>query len=385
MIPRLPHEYGGQYYRVYQEGYVRNFDGVEIKAAAPKWGLDMNRQFPVGWEPEAKQHGAGPYPLSEPEARAIAEFLLNQKNIVGGQSFHTATGITLRPSSLRTDDKMAASDRTAFNVIGKVGEELTGYPCVSVYDGYAYDHSNPIKGCFLDWCYDNLGMMIYSTELWDIQVRAGLDRVPFLNPHKLRDQEAEGLAMLSWIDKQNGGEGFYKWTPVEHSQFGQVEVGGWSMKDLLQNAPPRYLKAEAHKNALFCVKHAGASPRLELKSAAAEHLGDGVYRVEVVVKNGGYLPTNVTEQAKTVKAVTPIKAEVALPAGAELVLGKLREELGHLAGRIVPNPGFYPSSTINQREKRVEWIVKAPQGGELTVCVSSEKAGKATATLKAEV
>ncbi|HYF94344.1 MAG TPA: M14 family metallopeptidase [Symbiobacteriaceae bacterium] len=381
MIPRLPHEVGGQYYRLYLEGLVRSFDGVEIKAAPMKWGLDMNRQFPVGWEPEAKQAGAGPYPMSEPETRAIGEFLLERRNIVGGQSFHTTTGIILRPSAFRTDDKMPAKDRLAWNAIGQVGERLTGYPCVSVFDGFAYDKEKPIKGSFLDWCYENLGLMVYSTELWDLRVRAGLDRVPFLTPHMQRDVEAEGLAMLAWIDRELAGEGFVDWYDFDHPQFGKVQLGGWRMKDLLQNAPQRFLEAEAHKNALFCLRHAAAAPRLELTRAAAAHLGDGVYRVEVVVKNRGYLPTNVTEQAKTVKAVKPILAEVALPPGAELVLGKPREELEHLDGRIVPNACFYPSSVVAQRERRVEWIVKAPSGGPLTVRVLSERAGKVAAVL----
>lgn len=387
LIPRLPHEFGGQYYRLYLEGLARNFDGVELKVAPMQWGLDMNRQFPVGWEPEAKQAGAGPYPMSEPETRAIGEFLLEHRNIVGGQSFHTTTGIILRPSSFRPDEKMAIKDRQAFTAIGQVGEELTGYPCVSVYDGFAYDKEKPIKGAFLDWCYENLGLLLYSTELWDLRVRAGIDRVPFLTPFKPRDHEAEGLAMLGWLDRELAGEGYYNWTPFDHPQFGRVEIGGWSVKDLLQNAPRRFLKAEAHKNALFCLKHAAASPRIELAKAAATHLGDGVYRVEVVVKNSGYLPTCGSEQAKTVKAVKPILAEVTLPEGAELVLGKAREELGHLDGRVMGLPFFYPSSTVNQREKRVEWIVKAPNGGDFAVAVRAERAGAAQATLalKAEV
>jgi len=70
------------------------------------------------------------------------------------------------------------------------------------------------------------------------------------------------------------------------------------------------IEAEAHKNALFCLKHAAASPLMEIGAARAEHLGEGVYRVAVTVKNRGYLPTNVTEQAKAVKAVKPVRAEV---------------------------------------------------------------------------
>jgi murein tripeptide amidase MpaA len=387
MIPRLPHEFGGQYYRLYQEGLIKNFNGVEIKPAPPKRGLDMNRQFPVSWEPESKQNGAGPYPLSEPETKAVAEFLLSRKNIAGGQSFHTTTGIILRPSSFQSDEKMAQKDRIAWNAIGQVGEELTGYPAVSVYDGYAYQKDKPIKGSFLDWCYENLGSMIFSTELWDLRVRAGLDRVPFLDPWKQRDAEAEGLAMLSWIDKELAGEGFEAWTDFDHPQLGKVEIGGWRMKDLLQNAPPRFLKAEAHKNALFCVKHAGASPRIDIAKATAEHLGDGVYRVEVVVKNRGYLPTNVTEKAKEIKAVKPVKVELGLPEGAEVVLGKAKEEAGHLEGRILPPAGFYPGNASTQKEKRLEWVVKAPAGGDLVVRAISEKAGKASVTLslRAEV
>jgi hypothetical protein len=387
LIPRLPHEFGGQYYRLLQEGTIQNYNGVEIKAAPSRWGLDMNRQFPVNWEPDAKQAGAGPYPLSEPETKAVAEFLLDRKNIVGGQSFHTTTGIILRPSSFATDEKMTPKDRIAWNTIGKIGEDLTGYPCVSVYDGYAYDKEKPIKGAFLDWCYENLGLMIFSTELWDLRVRAGLDRVPFLTPFKTRDAEEEGLAMLAFNDKELAGEGFVSWYDFDHPQLGKVQLGGWRMKDTLQNAPLRFLKAEAHKNTLFLVKHAGASPRLEIASAKAEHLGDGVYKVEVVLKNRGYLPTNVTEKAKAVKAVKPITVELGLPEGGNVVLGKAKEEAGHLEGRIVSPAGFYPGSTINAREKRLEWIVTAPAGGDLTVTAVSEKAGTAAVTLslKAEV
>ncbi len=388
MIPRLPHEYGGEYYRLYQEGLIRNFDGVEIKFTPARWGLDLNRQFPVGWEPEAKQPGAGPYPLSEPETRAVAEFLLNQKNITGGQSYHTTTGIILRPSSFRSDEKMNPKDRAAFKAIGKVGEELTGYPCASVYDGFAYQKDNPIKGCFLDWCYDNLGMMLYSTELWDLRVRVGNDRVPFLEPLKDRDAEAEGLRMLDWNDKELAGEGFVNWYDFNHPQLGKVQLGGWLMKEVLQNAPPRFLKAEAHKNAMFTLKHAGASPRIEMTKCELENLGDGVYRLEVVVKNRGYLPTNVTEMAKQNKMAKPVTVELELPEGAELVLGKVKEELGHLEGRVVTGGlGFYPGNASVQRDKRVEWIIKAPNAGDITVKAVSDKAGKATKrlSLRAEV
>lgn len=382
MLPRLPYEQGGAYYRLYQEGLVRNGDGVELKAAPPRWGLDLNRQFPVGWEPEAKQSGAGPYPLSEPETKAVAEFLLKQTNITGGQSFHTTTGIILRPSSFRPDAKMNPKDRAAFTAIGKAGEELTGYPCASVYDGFAYDKESPIKGVFLDWCYDNLGLLLYSTELWDLRVRVGNDRVPFLDPYKDRDLEEEGLRMLRWNDRELAGEGFVPWRDFDHPQLGRVQLGGWRMKDLLQNAPPQFLKAEAHKNLLFTLRHAAALPHLAIEKATAAHLGDAIYRVEVVVKNRGYLPTHVTEMAKQNKTAKPVTVELTLPQGAELVLGKVKEEAGHLDGRVVPNAiPFYPGNASGSREKRLEWIVRAPTGGDLIIRAAAPKAGSQSCTV----
>ena len=41
-----------------------------------KEGLDLNRNFPVGWRQEYQQVGAGPYPTSEPEVRAVVDFIV---------------------------------------------------------------------------------------------------------------------------------------------------------------------------------------------------------------------------------------------------------------------------------------------------------------------
>lgn len=385
MIPRLPHERGGQYYRLHVEGTIRHYDGVSVKPAPGRCQLDLNRQFPVAWEPDVKQPGAGPYPLSEPETRAVAEFLLKQTNITGGQSFHTATGIILRPSSLRSDTKMSPKDRAAFTALGEVGERLTGYPCVSVYDGYAYDKENPIKGCFLDWCYDNLGLLLYSTELWDIRVRAGLSRVSFGDGAKSVDAEAEGLALLTFNDRELGGEGFVDWYDFDHPQLGRVQLGGWRTKEVLQNAPSRFLRAEAHKNAIFALRHAAALPHLGLDRLQAEHLGNGVHRVEAVVKNHGYLPTNITEMALQNKTARPVTVELTLPDGAELVLGKAKEEIGQLDGRILTPGGFYPgNASPNQSARRLEWVVRCPAGGVLTVTASGQKAGEAAGEVRLE-
>ncbi|MHA2031582.1 MAG: M14 family zinc carboxypeptidase, partial [Candidatus Kariarchaeaceae archaeon] len=68
-------EYGeGPYYRLFPEGTLHEWEeGEPIMMTRPPEGLDLNRNNPSGpWAQEFKQQGAGPFPLSEPETRAIA-------------------------------------------------------------------------------------------------------------------------------------------------------------------------------------------------------------------------------------------------------------------------------------------------------------------------
>lgn len=53
-------------------------DSGSLVLAPRRVELDCN--FPAGWDPLAEA-GAGPYPLSEPESRALAEFLVARPNI----------------------------------------------------------------------------------------------------------------------------------------------------------------------------------------------------------------------------------------------------------------------------------------------------------------
>jgi hypothetical protein len=64
------------YYKVYPEGVIENFDGSNVPT--PQFlsdnQTDLNRNFPFSWAPDSKQEGAGAFPLSEVESRAVVEF-----------------------------------------------------------------------------------------------------------------------------------------------------------------------------------------------------------------------------------------------------------------------------------------------------------------------
>jgi murein tripeptide amidase MpaA len=367
MIPREPHERSGQFYKLTWEGQIHEYNGVEIKAAPNKWGLDLNRNWPANWEPHVRQAGAGPYPLSEPETRAVADYVLSLTNLFGVQSFHTTTGVILRPSSQQTDSLMNPHDLAAFKAIGAIGERLTGYPCVSSFDGFT--KGKPIKGGFVDWCYEHLGLMVYLTELWDALARSGSERVTL----KASMEEA-GLNLLRWNDRELTGEGFSNWRPHLHPQLGPVEIGGWKTMFTLKNPPAHLLHQEVHKSMQFTLAHADAAPRLAITDLQTIQLEPGLYRVRAVIRNTGYLPTFVTEQAKQMGQAKPVVAELEAEDPAT-VLDGARREVGHLQGWV--NLGYYVFAAPDPfaKERKVEWHVRAEAGTQLTVKARSRKAG----------
>ena len=110
MVAREPGEFGGEYYRIVPEGTLKNFDGFKITANPNPEGLDLNRNFPAGWRQDFEQDGAGPYPTSEPEVRAMVDFITQHPNIGAAVSFHTHSGVILRPMGSQSDDDMTPED-----------------------------------------------------------------------------------------------------------------------------------------------------------------------------------------------------------------------------------------------------------------------------------
>jgi murein tripeptide amidase MpaA len=104
MEKRQPTEVEGEFYRLLPEGLIEDYDGQIIKLAHDPEGLDFNRNFPFQWRPESEQPGAGPYPASEPEIKAVADFFAGHKNINVALTYHTFSGLLLRPYSTKPDD-----------------------------------------------------------------------------------------------------------------------------------------------------------------------------------------------------------------------------------------------------------------------------------------
>ena len=384
MRRREPDDLGGTYYHLVSEGMINNWDGYEIKQAPPRWGLDLNRNYPANWQPEGEQFGAGDYPFSEPETRAEAEFWASHRNINGFLTYHTFSGVILRPYSGHADDHFDTHDLEVYKLIGERGTELTGYPCVSVFNGFAYDPKRAITGAMDDYAYEFYGWFGFTTELWDPPKAAGIEGRDFIKWFKHHSEE-DDLKLMKWNDEKLGGKAFYAWQEFDHPQLGKVEIGGWDTKNYWTNAPAEYLPELCEQNCRFTLAHALMSPRLALKVAEVEKQATGVYKITVVVDNRGFLPTYTSKRAQQRKVVRPIEAKINLPDGASLVSGKLEQELGQLEGRTNKLfGGWFASGDVTDNRRKLEWVVSAPSGGEVEVTVKSERAGTVRATLNLE-
>jgi murein tripeptide amidase MpaA len=375
MQKREPHEQGGQYYRLMSEGLIEDFDGFLIKEARQPEGLDFNRNFPFQWRTEGEQHGAGPYPTSEPEIRALVNFIANHPNINIAVTYHTFSRVILRSYSTKADDEMETQDLWVYKKIGEIGSKLTGYRCVSTFHDFKYHPKEVTTGAFDDWMFDHLGAYAFTIELWDLPDEAGIKERKFIEWHREHPHEQD-LQILKWIDQNGGAQGYIDWYTFDHPQLGKVELGGWNMMYTWRNPPQSHVGAEAERNTPFALALGDLLPRLALHHLEVKPLGDGDYHLNLVVENAGFLPTSTSVLGKNRKAVRPVRAELELPEGVSLVDGRRRVELGHLEGRSnkLDVSAIWTDGNTDHRG-RVEWTLRGQAGAVVTVHALSERAG----------
>lgn len=375
MEKRGPDEQEGQFYRLFQEGRIENYDGVQIQEARPVQGLDFNRNFPFEWKPENEQSGAGPFPTSEVEIRATVDFITRHPNINIAITYHTFSGVILRPFSTWPDEKMDVNDLWVYELMGERGKELTGYKCISVYHGFRYHPTEVTTGAFDDWVYDHLGIFAFTVELWDLPGRAGIADRDFIEWFRKHPHE-DDVKILRWLEENGGDDALIDWYAYEHPQLGRIELGGLNRMYTMRNPPHHLMGEEAAKNTPWALALADMLPRLSLHELSATALGDGRYRLRLVVENSGFLATNTSGQGQKRSAARPVRVELALPDGAALVTGKARTELGHLQGRSnkLSVLAHYGSSPTDNRAW-TEWVVQGKPGDEIGVAILSDRAG----------
>ncbi|MDQ8153236.1 MAG: M14 family metallopeptidase [Gemmatimonadota bacterium] len=311
-------------------------------------GLDLHRNYPENWRPMREatgrgwtQGGAGEYPLSEPETRAVVLFLMSHANVGVVNSMDTAVPMMLRPpSTCEETECMYPADLKLYQHFDSVGIAKTGYPWAGdVYRTYNTRiavnpftgdsaRPSPLFGHGPDFGYFQYGSIWYGDELWN-----GGREKDYNNDGRIEEWE-----VLRFCDEDYGGKCFKPWTKFTGpGTMGEVEAGGFNPKFWQQNAPPEWLEKWAKNQAMFNLYMAQSLPSVEIVSVTsslvkpskpakgAKVVADSAtHEVKVTLRNAGRLPTAL-DMAKRVKIVRPDMVTVRAESANTRTIGRPEE------------------------------------------------------------
>ena len=381
MSKRMPDDVEGEFYNIYPEGMIENYDEQHITIGKEKWGLDFNRNYPFGWFIEARQPGAGKYPLSNPENKAVADYVINHPNICSVLTMHTTGGVLVYPPGTMPSNKANQEDMRMFKEIGTMATEEMGYPVVNIFDAFLTDTENYSSGAFDDWCYHTQGIPAYTVELWNVKERSGCPELwPVQRDKTDAQKEEEFLKVVSWI-QENCPEYLVPWKKVQHPQLGEVEVGGINFKFSCQNCPPKFLLQEMEKTTSFALRYTQVLPKLDCEDIKVTALSNDIYQIETVISNKGYLPTYVCEEAKKAQVNQDLQIELI---GAEILSKEV--DVKELSGffNVQTSYAYEGIATSNYApcHQKLSWIVKGEKGTTVTLTLTSQKAGVVEKTIE---
>ena len=282
------------HYKVYSEGIDNDKDG-ELNEDGPG-GVDFNKNFTYKYEEFGKN--AGINAVSEPETRAIADFLYDHFNIYATISFgpqnnlgqqarsadRPASGQTAgerqgqgqgqeQANARRTGNRrytsIMNSDQTIYNLVSDMYQKITGLKGASAFE------STP--GNFVEWAYYHYGRYSFGTPGWWFPVERG--------------KSAE-ISFLKYAAENKLNDVFVPWTEIKHPDFPdqKVEVGG--IKPFLMYNPPDSMIGDLiRKDYDFIVAVAEMHPKLEYTDAKVENVGENIFRISLKVHNSGIFAT----------------------------------------------------------------------------------------------
>jgi hypothetical protein len=258
-------------YLVFSEGIDNDKDG-SFNEDGPG-GVDFNRNFTFNYESFGPQ--AGMYPVSEPETKAVADFLFDRFNIYTVIIFGPQDNLGEPSKSSAGPEKsgiiksVMKEDESVNKLVSDKYHEITGVTGAPAQAG--------CRGNFMEWAYFHYGRYSFSTPAWWFITEKG---------------KSEEAAFLKFAEKNNIGNVFVPWTQVNHPDFPgkATEVGG--IKPFAMTNPPAdSLGTLIDRNYNFIKSVASMHPELEFLDINTESAGDGIFRITLKIHNKGVFAT----------------------------------------------------------------------------------------------
>ncbi|GAA4447154.1 hypothetical protein GCM10023189_03170 [Nibrella saemangeumensis] len=311
-------------YIVITEGIDNDKDGSFNEDGAGGIALDKNFTFDYPFFTP----GSGEMPVSEPENRALLDFLYKAPNVYAVLTFGPYNNLSEAPKF----DRAKTTKRIITGLLEKdatVGDQVS-----KLYNGQTGLKDAPAmpatRGNFAQTAYYHYGRFSFSTPGWWLPKtdntagtpRDTTRREPARNAGAGTPSTNEEVRYLKWAAANNISDAFVNWTPIEHPDFPgrKAEVGGIAPFAKL-NPPVTLLNESADKHVRFLTALARQMPVIDIVNVRTESLSGGLTRVTAQVINRGLMPTG-TEIGDRVRFVPKMKVELKTGNGQSVVSGR---------------------------------------------------------------
>lgn len=385
-------------YALYVEG--RDDDGDGFYNEDGPGGVDLDRNFQHAypyWERDA-----GPWMISEPETRALMDFMIAHRNVAAIFQFGLSDNLVTPPNdrgqltgtavldmiAWAEGSNTAALNRGVFRTGGGGGFGFGGggSPFRGAQPGRDNDsasgrrpsttvHRNDrdywlrlsqlykditgiskvgfnreAEGAFFQWGYFHFGVPSFSSPGWG-------------HARTARDSSLD-ITLLTVMDTA-GVDGFVPWTPYTHPQLGQVEIGGFKPLSVI-NPPDSALDSLGVGHGRFLATLATMLPRVRIAGTEVTAHGGGVFTVKVTVENAGYFPTAL-QHGLTAGAVDATTVQIQVPPETILTGADKTHRIRRLDG--------------SGGREEVSWVIRGQPGARVEIRVRAQKGGTATTTV----
>jgi hypothetical protein len=277
-------------YFVYSEGTDNDKDGRFNEDGAG--GVSFNRNLTYNYEEFGPN--AGLYPVSEPETRAVVDFLYDRFNIFAVFAFGPQDNLGQpmkaserqgaaqgQPQNQPVDQGMMRRENRKITSVQKTDEIINKLVSDKYHEITGLKGSPTVvaePGNFMEWAYFHYGRYSFSSPGWWLTADKG--------------KSAE-VTFLNFADKAGIKDAFIPWTPVTHPDFPgkAVEVGGIKPFSLI-NPPPDSLGNLISVHFRFITAVSAMHPELEFLDVKTEDEGENIFRLTLKVHNKGIMATN---------------------------------------------------------------------------------------------
>jgi hypothetical protein len=325
-------------------------DGDQDQAEDGPGGVNLQNNFPHRWR--AHRPESGVFQLSEPESRALADFVLETRHLALVIVLDAEDNLSDPPSGKSQTDKDSTEPREDDVALLKVlGERL--YQDLE-HKPVSADHGH---GGFSDWVYFQVGIPVLESAVWSPPVDG--------------DKEKRKSKLIEWASESLIG-GFVPWEPAPESAFDDNRkrmIGGWA--PLVRNNPSAIeLPRITERWMGFIESLAEDFAQIQLaEPPQIKSLGGGVFDVEVTIVNPSLLAT-VSKMGEATRRRIPVRAVLELPTGGELLSGNRLQAVPRLEG-------------LGGHHK-LRWMIRIPEGKTTIVRLMSRTAGELVITIPSE-